>query len=77
VLTPVADGVAVHQIELLKTQTVVVQGGSGVLVVDPGITTAELACLAGDLRGRPDGFRTPPQAGSRLGTTSQPSARPQ
>jgi hypothetical protein len=46
VLTPVADGVAVHRSELLQNQTVVVQGRSGVLVVDPGITTAELACLA-------------------------------
>ena len=55
-LTPVADGVAVHRSELLQNQTVVVQGRSGVLVVDPGITTAELACLAGDLRaaGRTD-----------------------
>jgi len=47
VLTPVADGVAVHRSELLQNQTVVVQGRSGVLGVDPGITTAELACLAG------------------------------
>ena len=45
-LTPVADGVAVHRSELLQNQTVVVLGRSGVLVVDPGITTAELVCLA-------------------------------
>ena len=50
-LTPVADGVPVHRSELLQNQTVVVQGHSGVLVVDPGITATELACLGGDLRG--------------------------
>jgi hypothetical protein len=72
----VADGVLVHRGELLQNQTVVVQRRSGMLVVDPGISTAELACLAGAPRGRPDGLRTPPQPGSRLGTTSQPSARP-
>jgi len=46
----VADGVLVHRGELLQNQTVVVQGRSGVLLVDPGITTTELARLAGDSR---------------------------
>jgi hypothetical protein len=36
VLTPVADGVAVHRSELLQNQTVVVQGRSRVLVVTQG-----------------------------------------
>lgn len=43
----VADGVLVHRGELLQNQTVVVQGRSGVLLVDPGITTTELPRLAG------------------------------
>jgi glyoxylase-like metal-dependent hydrolase (beta-lactamase superfamily II) len=48
-LTQVADGVLVHQSELLRNNAVVVQGRDGALLVDPGITNAELACLAGDL----------------------------
>ena len=36
-LTPVADGVVVHD-------------RAGALVVDPGITATELACLGDDLR---------------------------
>ncbi|GAB2674937.1 MBL fold metallo-hydrolase [Thalassiella azotivora] len=48
-LTQVTDGVLVHRSELLRNNTVVVQGTHGVLVVDPGLTTGELTCLAGDL----------------------------
>ena len=63
-LTQVADGVLVHQSELLQNNAVVVQGRAGVLLVDPGITGSELACLASDLRamGRPvvAGFATHP-----------------
>ena len=49
-LTQVADGVLVHQSELLQNNTVVVQGRAGVLLIDPGITGDELACIANDLR---------------------------
>lgn len=63
-LTPVADGVLVHQSELLRNNTVVVRGESGVLIVDPGLTTGEMGCLAEDLRqlGQPvvAGFATHP-----------------
>ncbi|MFG3214254.1 MBL fold metallo-hydrolase [Streptomyces tendae] len=63
-LTPVADGVLVHQSELLRNNTVVVRGETGVLVVDPGLTTGEMDCLAEDLRqlGQPvvAGFATHP-----------------
>lgn len=52
VLTEIADGVLVHRSELLRNNTVVVAGPSGALVVDPGLTRAELACLARDLRER-------------------------
>ena len=48
-LTQVADGVLVHQSELIQNNAVVVRGRSGALLVDPGITDAELACLANDL----------------------------
>ncbi|WP_137845551.1 MBL fold metallo-hydrolase [Microbacterium sp. 2FI] len=51
-LTQIAEGVLVHQSELLRNNTVVVQGAAGVLVVDAGITGAEMACLANDLRER-------------------------
>jgi len=50
VLTQVAEGVLVHQSELLQNNTVVVQGRGGVLLIDPGITGDEMACLANDLR---------------------------
>lgn len=63
-LTQVAEGVLVHQSELLRNNSTVVQGRSGVLLVDPGITGAELTCLANDLRelGQPvvAGFATHP-----------------
>jgi glyoxylase-like metal-dependent hydrolase (beta-lactamase superfamily II) len=51
VLRQVAEGVLVHQSELLQNNTVVVQGRAGVLVVDAGITGDEMACLASDLAG--------------------------
>lgn len=63
-LKQVTDGVMVHQSELLQNNTVVVQGRDGVLVIDPGITGSELACLVNDLRelGQPvvAGFSTHP-----------------
>lgn len=63
-LTQVAEGVLVHRSELIRNITVVVQGRSGVLLVDPGITTDELECVAGDLRRRGEsvalGFATHP-----------------
>lgn len=63
-LTQVAEGVLVHQSEILQNNTVVVQGREGVLLIDPGITGDEMACLADDLRrlGRPvvAGFATHP-----------------
>jgi glyoxylase-like metal-dependent hydrolase (beta-lactamase superfamily II) len=64
VLSLVAEGVLVHQSELLQNNTTVVQGRAGVLLIDPGITGDELACLASDLRemGQPvvAGFATHP-----------------
>lgn len=63
-LTPVAEGVLVHQSDLLRNNSVVVRGASGVLLVDPGITSEELRCIAHDLRqlGQPVvvGFATHP-----------------
>ncbi|MEB8336512.1 MBL fold metallo-hydrolase [Streptomyces endophyticus] len=63
-LQQVAEGVLVHQSELLQNNTVVVQGKDGVLLVDPGITDDEMLCLANDLHkyGRPvaAGFSTHP-----------------
>ena len=49
-LRQVADGVLVHQSELLQNNTVVVHGRAGVLLIDPGIQGSEMACLANDLR---------------------------
>ena len=51
-LTQVADGVLLHRSELLRNNTVVVEGGAGVLLVDPGLTNDEMTCLAHDLAGR-------------------------
>jgi glyoxylase-like metal-dependent hydrolase (beta-lactamase superfamily II) len=64
VLIQVAEGVLVHQSSFLQTNAVVVQGRAGVLLIDPGVTGDEIACLANDLRelGQPvvAGFSTHP-----------------
>jgi glyoxylase-like metal-dependent hydrolase (beta-lactamase superfamily II) len=49
VLRQVAEGVLVHQSEFMQTNAVVVQGGTGVLVIDAGVLGNEMACLANDL----------------------------
>jgi glyoxylase-like metal-dependent hydrolase (beta-lactamase superfamily II) len=49
-LRQVADGVLIHESEFLQSNAVVVQGRTGVLLIDPGITGDEMACLANDLR---------------------------
>jgi glyoxylase-like metal-dependent hydrolase (beta-lactamase superfamily II) len=49
VLTQVAEGVLIHQSEFYRTNTVVVQGDAGVLLVDPGLHEHEFTCLIGDL----------------------------
>ena len=63
-LKQVAEGVLTHQSEFMQTNAVVVQGRAGVLLIDPGVTGDEIACLANDLRelGRPvvAGFSTHP-----------------
>jgi glyoxylase-like metal-dependent hydrolase (beta-lactamase superfamily II) len=63
-LKQVAEGVLIHQSELLENNAVVVQGRAGVLLIDPGIQGSEMACLANDLYelGQPvvAGFSTHP-----------------
>ncbi|WP_434317234.1 MBL fold metallo-hydrolase [Leifsonia sp. P73] len=63
-LSPVAEGVRVHQSEFCQTNTVVVDGDAGALLVDPGILDAELGGVAAELRasGTPvaAGFATHP-----------------
>jgi glyoxylase-like metal-dependent hydrolase (beta-lactamase superfamily II) len=49
VLKQVADGVLTHQSEFLQTNTVVVQGRAGVLLIDPGVLGDEMAGLANEL----------------------------
>jgi glyoxylase-like metal-dependent hydrolase (beta-lactamase superfamily II) len=64
VLKQVAESVLIHESEFCQSNAVVVQGRAGVLVIDPGVYGAELACLAGDLHelGQPVavGFSTHP-----------------
>ncbi|MEV7555189.1 MBL fold metallo-hydrolase [Amycolatopsis sp. NPDC089917] len=48
-LTRVAEGVLVHESEFVRSNAVVVQGGDGVLLIDPGVQDHEMACLANDL----------------------------
>lgn len=82
-LRQVAEGVLVHESEFVQSNAVVVQGRSGVLLIDPGVTGSEIDCLANDLRelGQPvvAGFSTHPDwdhllwharlgAGPRYGT---------
>jgi glyoxylase-like metal-dependent hydrolase (beta-lactamase superfamily II) len=63
-LRHVAEGVLTHQSELIQNNAVAVQGRAGVLLIDPGITGDEMACLASDLSelGQPvvAGFSTHP-----------------
>ncbi|GAB2622387.1 MBL fold metallo-hydrolase [Paractinoplanes abujensis] len=61
-LTQVADAVWVHESAFLRSNTTVVQGPSGVLLIDPGLQEHEMTCLADDLAGRPvvAGFSTHP-----------------
>jgi glyoxylase-like metal-dependent hydrolase (beta-lactamase superfamily II) len=49
VLTQVAEGVLIHESEFCQSNAVVVQGGAGVLLIDPGVHEDELACLVSDL----------------------------
>ncbi|MDQ0756281.1 MBL fold metallo-hydrolase [Arthrobacter sp. B3I4] len=51
-LKHVVEGVFVHESGFLRSNSVVVEGGAGVLLIDPGITRAEMAGLAEDLRAR-------------------------
>ena len=54
----------VHESECIQSNAVIVEGGAGVLLIDPGITRDEMAAIANDLResGRPvvAGFATHP-----------------
>jgi glyoxylase-like metal-dependent hydrolase (beta-lactamase superfamily II) len=63
-LKQVAEGVLIHQSELLENNTVVVQGRGAVLLIDAGLTGDEMVCLANDLSdlGQPvvAGFSTHP-----------------
>ena len=64
VLRQVADGVLIHQSEFVQTNTIVVQGETGVLLIDPGVHDYEIDCLTNDIRrlGQPvaAGFSTHP-----------------
>jgi glyoxylase-like metal-dependent hydrolase (beta-lactamase superfamily II) len=61
-LTQVAEGVLVHQSDFCRSNAVVVQGRTGVLLIDPGVRGDEMAALADDLVGRTvvAGFSTHP-----------------
>ena len=48
-LRQVAEGVLIHESEFCQSNAVVVQGRSGVLLIDPGVHGYEMACLANDL----------------------------
>lgn len=48
-LKQVAEGVLVHESECLMSNAVVVQGKNGVLLIDAGLTSKEMATIADDL----------------------------
>src|SRR3954454_21608495 len=50
-LTQVADGVWVRQSEWVWTNSIVVRGDDGLIVIDPGIHGSEMKALAADLDG--------------------------
>ncbi len=49
-LRQVAEGVLIHESEFMQSNSVVVQGRAGLLLIDPGILGYEMAALADDLR---------------------------
>jgi glyoxylase-like metal-dependent hydrolase (beta-lactamase superfamily II) len=49
VLKQIAEGVLVHKSAFMQSNAVVVDGRDGVLLIDPGVHDAELACLANDI----------------------------
>jgi glyoxylase-like metal-dependent hydrolase (beta-lactamase superfamily II) len=49
VLRQIAADVLIHESEFIQSNAVVVQGGAGVLLIDPGIQDLEMGCLANDL----------------------------
>src|SRR3954462_4535556 len=49
-LHEVADGVLVHQSTFLQSNAVVVRGGAGALLVDPGVLADELAQISDHVR---------------------------
>jgi glyoxylase-like metal-dependent hydrolase (beta-lactamase superfamily II) len=49
-LKQVAEGVLIHESEFIQTNTIVVQGRAGVLLIDPGIQGDEMVALANELR---------------------------
>ncbi|QEW03780.1 MBL fold metallo-hydrolase [Microbacterium lushaniae] len=63
-LTQIADGVFVHESDFIQSNSVVVRGRDGVLVIDPGLTHDEMTGLADDIRGMSQrvvaGFATHP-----------------
>ena len=59
-LKPVAEGVQVHVSEFLLSNTIVVEGGAGVLLVDPGVQRDEMECLAREIPPVVAGFSTHP-----------------
>ena len=63
-LKQIVEGVLIRESEFIQSNSVVVQGRAGVLLIDPGITEYEMADLANDLRelGQPvvAGFSTHP-----------------
>ena len=48
-LTQVAVATHVHTSTFVLSNAVVVEGTAGALLVDPGVTSSEIDCLAGDL----------------------------
>lgn len=49
-LTRIATGVHVHVSDCIETNSIIVDDGSRALVIDPGLTNAELLDLAADVR---------------------------
>jgi glyoxylase-like metal-dependent hydrolase (beta-lactamase superfamily II) len=74
VLRQVAEGVLIHESEFVRSNAVVVQGTTGVLLVDAGILGSEMVAIANDLRelGQPvvAGFSTHPHWDHLLWHTS-------
>ena len=69
-LREVADSIHVHESSFMQSNSVIVDGDAGVLLIDPGVRDSELAAIAHEVgsRGRALPISWPPGANPGAGS---------